>query len=75
VLGGFGLGREVRWVGAGEGRVVGDVQAAGKKSGGVLGVLSPPPSSSHGLGRGWGSWARPWRRPAAWQQCLGELEQ
>jgi hypothetical protein len=39
VLEGFGLGRGVLWVSSGEGRVVVDVQAAGKKSGGP-GVLA-----------------------------------
>jgi hypothetical protein len=43
VLGGFGLGCGVLWVGAGEGRVVGDVQNAGKKRGGVLGAASSSP--------------------------------
>jgi hypothetical protein len=44
VLEGVGLGRGVLWVGAGEGRAVGDVQNAGEKRGGVLGaaLLSPP---------------------------------
>jgi hypothetical protein len=46
VLGGFGLGRGVLWVGAGEGRVVGDVQAAGKKRGGSWGAVSSSPPSS-----------------------------
>jgi hypothetical protein len=40
VLEGFGLGRGVLWVGAGEGRVVGDVQNAGKKRGGSWVLLS-----------------------------------
>jgi hypothetical protein len=31
MLGGFGLDCGMLWVGAGEGRVVGDVQVAGKK--------------------------------------------
>jgi hypothetical protein len=43
VLGGFGLGCGVLWVGAGEGRAVGDVQQAGKKRGGVLGAASSSP--------------------------------
>jgi hypothetical protein len=43
VLGGFGLGRGVLWVGAGEGRAVGDVQQAGKKRWGVLGAASSSP--------------------------------
>jgi hypothetical protein len=34
VLGGFGLCCGMLWVGAGEGRVVGDMQQAGKKRGG-----------------------------------------
>jgi hypothetical protein len=44
VLGGFGLGCGMLWVGAGEGRVVGDVQQAGKKRGGGPGccLLFPP---------------------------------
>jgi hypothetical protein len=46
VLGGFGLGRGVLWVGAGEGRVVGDVQVAGKKRGGSRGAVSSSPPSS-----------------------------
>jgi hypothetical protein len=75
VLGGFGLGRGVLWVGAGEGRVVGDVQAAGKKSGGVLGCYLLFSSFFQGLGRGRGDWVRPWHRPEAWQQGCSELEQ
>jgi hypothetical protein len=43
MLGGFGLGCGVLWVGAGEGRVVGDVQQAGKTRGGVLGAASSSP--------------------------------
>jgi hypothetical protein len=51
VLEGFGLGRGVLWVGAGEGRVVVDVQAAGKKRGGP-GVLASPLPLLPGLGSG-----------------------
>jgi hypothetical protein len=36
----------VLWVGAGEGRVVGDVQVAGKKRGGSRGAVSSSPPSS-----------------------------
>jgi hypothetical protein len=63
VLGGFGLGRGVLWVGAGEGRVVGDVQAAGKKRGGSWGaVSSSPPSSMAWVGaEGLGSTVAPSR--------------
>jgi hypothetical protein len=46
VLGGFGLSRGVLWVSAGEGKVVGDVQAAGKKRGGSRGAVSSSPPSS-----------------------------
>jgi hypothetical protein len=46
VLGGFGLGRGVLWVSAGEGSVVGDVQVAGKKRGGSWGAVSSSPPSS-----------------------------
>jgi hypothetical protein len=53
MLGGFGLGCGVLWVGAGESRVVGDVQQAGKKRGGSW-VLSPLllPFSRLGSGQG-----------------------
>jgi hypothetical protein len=51
VLGGFGLGRGVLWVGAGEGRVVVDVQVAGKKKRGSGGAgFSSPPSSRAWVG-------------------------
>jgi hypothetical protein len=51
VLEGVGLGRGVLWVGAGEGRVVVDVQAAGKKKGGSGGAgFSSPPSSRAWVG-------------------------
>jgi hypothetical protein len=43
VLEWFSLGRGELWVGSGEGRVVGDVQQAGKKRGGVLGAASSSP--------------------------------
>jgi hypothetical protein len=56
VLEGFGLGRGVLWVGAGEGRVVVDVQAAGKKRGGVRGCWLLFSSFFQGLGRGRGDW-------------------
>jgi hypothetical protein len=46
MLGGVGLGRGVLWVGAGEGRTVGDVQVAGKKRGGSGGAASSSPPSS-----------------------------
>jgi hypothetical protein len=46
VLEGVGLGRGVLWVGAGKGRAVGDVQAAGKKRGGSGGAASSSPPSS-----------------------------
>jgi hypothetical protein len=46
VLEGVGLGRGVLWVGVGEGRAVGDVQAAGKKRGGSGGAASSSPPSS-----------------------------
>jgi hypothetical protein len=46
VLGGFGLGCGMLWVGAGEGRVVGDVQVAGKKRGGSRGAVSSSPPFS-----------------------------
>jgi hypothetical protein len=43
VLEGFGLGRGVLWVGAGEGRVVGSLQRAGEEERGVLGAVSSSP--------------------------------
>jgi hypothetical protein len=46
VLKGFGLGCGMLWVGAGEGRVVGDVQVAGKKKGGSRGAVSSSPPFS-----------------------------
>jgi hypothetical protein len=39
MLEGFDLGRGVLWVGAGEGRVVGNLQRAGKKRGGGPGAV------------------------------------
>jgi hypothetical protein len=39
------------------------------------GCSSPFHSLSHGLGRGWGGWARQRRAPRAWLQALGEEEQ
>jgi hypothetical protein len=74
VLGGCWLGRGVLWVSSGEGRAVGIVQ--GRRSlGGGPGRISPPSSPSHGLGWGWGSWARPWCLPGAWLQRWSEPEQ
>jgi hypothetical protein len=46
VLKGFGLGCGMLWVGAGEGRVIGDVQVAGKKKGGSRGAVSSSPPFS-----------------------------
>jgi hypothetical protein len=59
VLAGVGLGRGVLWVGAGEGRAVGDVQVAGKKRGGVRGCCLLFSSFFQGLGRDRGGWHRP----------------
>jgi hypothetical protein len=53
VLEGCGLGRGVLWVGASEGRVVGDAQNAGKKRGGsgvLLSRLLPFSRLGSGLG-------------------------
>jgi hypothetical protein len=54
--------------------VVGIVQGE-EELGGGPGRTSLLPSSSHGLGRGWGRWSRSRHRPGAWLQRLGELEQ
>jgi hypothetical protein len=75
VLEGVGLGRGVLWVGAGEGRAVGDVQNAGEKRGGGPGCCSLISSLSHGSGRDWGCWTRPRRLPGAWLQGLDERRQ
>jgi hypothetical protein len=70
VLGGFGLGCGVLWVGASEGRVVGSLQIAGEEErGGGPGCCLLFSSLSHGSGRGRGRWTRPRRRPGAWLQA------
>jgi hypothetical protein len=74
VLGGLWLGRGVLWVCSGEGRAVGIAQEE-EELGGGPGRVTPPPSSSHGLGRDWGSRSRPWRCQGAWLQRWSELEQ
>jgi hypothetical protein len=43
VLGGFGLGGGVLWVGAGAVTMVGDMQRAGEEERGVLGAISSSP--------------------------------
>jgi hypothetical protein len=44
------------WFGAGEGRVVGDMQVAGEEERGVPGYCLLFSSFFHGLGRGRGGW-------------------
>jgi hypothetical protein len=74
VLGGRWVGRGVLWVSSGAFQTVG-IARDSRFLGGGPGCVSPSPSSSHGLGRRWGGWARPRHRPASWLQHRSELEQ
>jgi hypothetical protein len=74
VLGGLWLGRGGLCVCSGASKMVGIVQGR-ELLGGGPGRVSPPPSSSHGLGRGWGCWSRSRRGQGAWRQCWSEPAQ
>jgi hypothetical protein len=74
VLGGCWFSRGVLWVSSGASKLVG-IARGSRLLGGGPGCVSPPSSSSHGLGRGWGSWTRPWHLPTTGLQHRSELEQ
>jgi hypothetical protein len=58
VLAGLGRSDGALWVGCGELTLVGVVQREERQRGGGSGCFSSLSSLSHGLGRGWGGWAR-----------------
>jgi hypothetical protein len=68
MLGRCWFGRGVLWVSSGASKLVGIVQGRGLLGGGP-GCNTRFPSTSPGLGRGWGCWNRSRRGQGAWRQC------
>jgi hypothetical protein len=74
VLGGLWLGRGALWVGSGTSKLVG-IARGRRLLGGGPGCKTRRPSTSPGLGRGWGRWSRSRRGQGAWRQCWSEPAQ